>query len=106
MGTEICQAVYRAKPDKDDELAALIARHVPILQAEGLASDRAPIVMRSKKDGTFIEVFEWATEGAANQAHANPEVEKIWGAMAEVADFLTLADVPEATDRFAHFTAV
>ncbi len=103
MGTEICQAVYRPKPGKDDELAALIAGHVPMLQAEGLATDRAPIVMRSGKDGTFIEVFEWATEGAASQAHTNPEVQKIWGAMGEVADFLTLADVPEATDRFAHF---
>lgn len=105
MGTEICQAVYRAKPGKADELAALIAGHVPLLQAEGLATDRAPIVMRSKTDGTFIEVFEWNAAGSAGQAHENPRVAEIWNAMGEIADFLTLADVPEATARFAHFNS-
>ncbi len=106
MATEICQAVYRAKPGKDEELAALIQRHVPVLRAEGLATERASIVMRSPRDGTFIEIFEWSRPDEAHAAHTNPKVAEIWNAMEEVAEFLTLADVPEATVRFAHFEPV
>jgi len=106
MTTEIVQAVYRAKPGKEAALAALIERHVPLLRAEGLATERAATVMRSPRDGTFIEVFEWTRPDAAHAAHTNPKVAEIWGAMEEVAAFLTLADVPEATVRFAHFEPV
>jgi hypothetical protein len=106
MSTEIVTAVYRAKAGKDAELAALIERHVPVLRAEGLATERDVVVMRSPKDGTFIEVFEWASKDAASSAHENAAVGEIWGAMADVAEFLTLADLPEATDRFPHFTAI
>ncbi len=106
MGAEIVAAVYRAKPGKEDELAALLEKHVPVLRAQGLATDRAPIVMRSPKDGTFIEIFEWDTAGSAQAAHENPAVAEIWNAMGEIADFLTLSDLPEAQLRFAHFLPV
>jgi hypothetical protein len=106
MGTEIVIAVYRAKAGKEAELASLIERHVPVLRAEGLASEREVVVMRSPKDGTFMEVFEWSSREAAQAAHTNEQVGAHWGAMAEVADFLTLADLPEAVDRFPHFSPV
>ena len=106
MGAEIVQAVYRAKPGKVDELVALIEKHEPALRAEGLVSDRPFTVLRSGDGRTFIEVFEWATSEAAHTAHENATIGPLWGAMAEVADFMTLADVAEATKQFPHFTPV
>ena len=103
MAAELCIAIYRAKPGKDDELAKLIEGHVPLLQAEGLATDRTPIVMRSKTDGTFLEVFEWAAADSAHHAHDHEKVGPSWGQMAEVGTFLSLADVPEAVNHFPHF---
>ena len=103
---QIVTAVYRPHPGKEDTLAALIEKHYPLLRAEGLATERAPVVMRSQTDGTFIEVFEWINGGAAGVAHENPAVSALWEAMAEVADFLTLADLPEAATRFPHFRPV
>ncbi|MDF1700725.1 MAG: hypothetical protein P1V36_06170 [Planctomycetota bacterium] len=105
MGTEICMAIYRPKPGKDAELAALIEGHVPVLRGEGLATDREAIVMRSR-DGSFVEIFEWAEADAAGRAHENAAVAAIWGAMMEVATFGVPADLAEATTRFAHFAPV
>ena len=106
MAAEIVMAVYRPKPGKGDELAALIEKHVPVLRAEGLATEREPIVVRSQSDGTFIEIFEWDTADAARAAHENPAVQAIWGAMEQIADFLTLGELEEAGVRFAHFDPV
>ena len=106
MSAEIVMAVYRPKEGKGDELAALIEKHVPVLRAEGLATDRAPIVVRSKLDGTFVEIFEWDTADAAGKAHENPAVQEIWNAMEAVADFVTLGDLAEAGGRFPHFEPV
>lgn len=106
MAAEIVMAVYRPKPGKGDEMAALIEKHVPVLRAEGLATDREPIVVRSKKDGTFVEIFEWDTADSARKAHEIPAVQEIWGAMEQIADFLTLGDLEEAPARFAHFDPV
>ncbi|MDA1193856.1 MAG: hypothetical protein O2894_01590 [Planctomycetota bacterium] len=103
MGSEIVTAIYRAKPGHEDTLAALVAEHTPMLQRVGLATDRAPIVMRSRVDGTIVEVFEWVDADAARRAHEHAEVGPMWGRMAKVADFLTLADLPEAVTPFAHF---
>lgn len=105
MGAEICMAIYRPKPGKDAELAALIERHLPVLRAEGLATDREAIVMRSR-DGSFVEVFEWVEADAPARAHENAAVGAIWGAMMEVATFCVPADLAEATTQFAHFAPV
>ena len=104
MPAEIVTAVYRARPGQEKALAALIEEHTPLLVAQGLATDRKPIVMCSPTDGTFVEVFEWVDGTAAAKAHENAAVSALWQAMAEMADFLTLADLPEASTRFAHFT--
>ena len=103
MAAEIVMAVYRPKEGQGDAMAALIEKHVPLLRAEGLATQREPIVVRSKLDGTFIEIFEWDTADAAQAAHENPAVAALWREMESVADFLTLGDISEASVRFAHF---
>ena len=101
---EIVLALYRAHAGKDAELRALIDRHLPALRAEGLITDRPPVLMRAA-DGTYIEMFEWV-DGGAERAHHTPAVMAVWGPMGEIADFPALKDLPEAAGRFPHFHAL
>ena len=80
MSAEIVMAVYRPKPGKADEMAALIERHTPLLRAEGPATERAPVVVRSQ-DGTFLEIFEWDTSESPAAPHQMPAVKEIWDEM-------------------------
>lgn len=99
---EIVFALYRPHPGKEKDLEALVARHLPVLREHELITPREAIAARAS-DGTIIEVFEWASAEAAGQAHEVPAVAKVWEAMAQVADFATLASLPEAGTRFPHF---
>ena len=51
--------------------------HVATLRSIGLVTDRQPITMEAK-DGTFVEVFEWASAEAIHAAHSHPVVLKMW----------------------------
>ena len=106
MPGEIVTALYRPRPGKEGALRALLKRHVATLRAEGLATRRPVVLMRSRADRTYVEVFEWATAESAGEAHVNPRVAEIWKGMGEVCDMLTLADLKEATERFPHFEPV
>ena len=99
---EIVTAVYRPKPGKAGELRALVDQHLPALREAELVTDR-PTLLLGSKDGMLVEVFEWKSAEAAQQAHENEAVGRIWEAMEDVALFMTLADLPEATRRFPHF---
>ena len=105
MPAAIVIAAYRPKPGKGDELLALVRRHHPTLVRLGLATARAPVV-GTAKDGTVIEVFEWASDEAMRRAHDLPEVRAIWGPMEEAAEFASLASLAEAQHPFPHFTPV
>ena len=96
-------ACYKPKPDRDAALRALVASHVPALRAEGLITDRAPILMEAG-DGTLIEVFEWRSTEAIRAAHANPRVLAIWDRLAQVCDYVPVGTVPEAAVPFSEFT--
>ena len=93
----------RPKPGKEDDLAALIKTHLPILREEGLATDRAPIVMRAE-DGTVIEVFEWKSKEAINAAHSNAAVQAMWQKYSEVCEFVPVSQLKEFSDMFSEFT--
>lgn len=99
---EIVIALYKPHAGQDAALRALVESHVPALRRAGLITERPSVLMRSS-DGTFVEIFEWVP-GGAERAHAHPEIGPLWGAMSEVADFTSLADLPEARGRFPHFT--
>jgi quinol monooxygenase YgiN len=105
MGTELsCTLVivaYRPKPGQMDALLALTREHVPLLRAEGLATEH-PVTVCQAQDGTVVEVFEWAA-GAMERAHANPAVLKLWERYALVCDYVPLASLAEASQRFAGF---
>ena len=102
----VCVIVaYRPKSGKDAELLELVRSRVPTLRAEGLVSNRAPIIMRAK-DGTIIEVSEWKSAEAIDAAHENPNVLAMWEKFDALCDFVLLKDLPEAAELFAGFTPV
>ena len=105
MGTQIVFALYRPRKGKDKALEKLIAKHVPTLRKLGLATGRAPVVARSR-NGTYIEVFEWESEDAVEEAHEHPQVAQIWEAMGQVCEFSKLEALPEIKDEFPHFRPV
>jgi quinol monooxygenase YgiN len=96
-------ACYKPKPGKLDELRALTKGHVSALQAEGLATDRAAIVMEAA-DGTVIEVFEWKSPEAIDAAHSNPTIMAIWERFHELCDYVPIGSVEEARQVFSGFT--
>ncbi|MCO5165235.1 MAG: hypothetical protein M9894_02550 [Planctomycetes bacterium] len=104
MSPEMVIALYRPHPGKERELDALVAQHVPALREAELITDRGVLRGRAK-DGTVVEVFEWVSADAAERAHELPSVARVWEAMAQVADFVSLGDLPEAGQRFPHFAA-
>jgi len=77
MPGRIVVAVYKPRPGKEADLAALVRDHVPDLRAAGLVTDRAPIAAVAA-DGTIVEVFEWLSEEAIANAHAHPVVQEMW----------------------------
>jgi len=96
-------ACYKPKAGKEKALRALIVDHVPTLRRIGLVTERTPILMEAK-DGTLIEVFEWASPEAIEAAHAHPAVLRMWEEYGKVCDFIPAAQVPEAAQMFAEFT--
>jgi hypothetical protein len=104
MGVMVIVA-YRPRAGKEALLLQLTREHVPILRAEGLATERPVQAMRAK-DGTILEVFEWTSQAAIDSAHTNAAVGKLWGRYAEACDYVPLKDVKEASDLFAGFEPI
>ena len=103
MSGAIVLALYRPKEGKEAALLDLLRGHVPLLRKEGLATDRPVLLLKSREDGTLIEIFEWTSSAAADQAHSNPRVREVWSAMGEVADFGPLSQLAETARPFPHF---
>ena len=101
----IAIACYKPKPGQDEALRALVAEHVSTLRSIGLTTDRPPVAMQAK-DGTVIEVFEWASPEAIQAAHAHPVVLGMWEEYSRLCDYVPLATVGEASDLFAEFAPV
>jgi quinol monooxygenase YgiN len=101
---DIVIVAYRPKPGQEAALLALVEDHVPALRREGLATDRTPVIARAK-DGTIVEVFEWAT-GAIEKAHTNPAVLAMWEKFGAACEYVRLKDLAEAGDLFAGFSPV
>lgn len=98
-------AVYRPKPGKAEALDRLMIEHLPILRAEGLATDHPATVLKAA-DGTLVEIFEWVSQDAIDRAHAIPAVMALWARFAAACDYLPIADLPEAKQMFSPFTRV
>jgi quinol monooxygenase YgiN len=98
-------AAYRPKPGKEEILLAEVRDHHHLLRSEGLATDRHPVVMRAR-DGTILEVFEWASPAAIEEAHANPRVQAMWDRFARCSDYVQLNSLAEAAGMFAEFEPI
>jgi hypothetical protein len=98
-------AVYRPRPGMEAQLLAAVGRHMPVLRAEGLISDRPAHVMRAA-DGTVVEVFEWLSTAAIERAHSNPAVQALWAEFGAACDYVPIATVPEAQQIFSEFEAL
>jgi hypothetical protein len=101
-GCTMVIVAYKPKPGKEADLLELTREHVPLLRAEGLATDH-PVTACQAKDGTVVEVFEWV-DGGVQRAHTNPVVHRLWERYAAACDIVPLATLPEASNMFASFT--
>src|SRR6202165_456052 len=105
MNGVIVVVAYRPKLGKEKELLELVRARVPTLRKEGLVTDRVPVIMRAK-DGTIIEVSEWKSQQAIEDAHKNPRVLAMWDKFFAVCDCVPLKTVPEAKPLFAAFEPI
>jgi protein tyrosine phosphatase (PTP) superfamily phosphohydrolase (DUF442 family) len=95
---------YRPKPGQHAALDALMCTHFARLYEQGLVTRRRPILMRAR-DGTVIEVFEWKSQRAIDEAHANAAVLAMWGEYAAVCDYVPVGSVAEAAELFSGFAS-
>jgi quinol monooxygenase YgiN len=102
MAGIVCIVAYCPKPGHEKELLEIVRNRVPTLRMEGLVTDRVPTMMRAK-DGTIIEVSEWKSREAIEEAHKNPRVLAMWDRFFAVCDCVPLKMVPEAETMFAGF---
>ena len=104
MGRSVI-AVYKPKPGKEAALKELMKTHLPRLKQEGLVRDKEPYIMEAA-DGTVVEVFEWLSDEAIQQAHTNPAVLQMWAEYAEVCDYIPVGNLAEAGNLFSGFMAL
>lgn len=96
---------YKPLAGKETELIALVKEHLPVLNKEGLVTDRKPIVMQAA-DKTIIEVFEWKSAEAIDSAHSNPRVQDLWRRFSAVCNYEKPGNLKEFKDLFAEFQAI
>ncbi len=100
---QISIACYKAKPGKEAALEEIVRGHVQRLRDFGFATDRVPIIGRAQ-DGTIVEVFEWNSVEAIQQAHQHPGVHQMWAEFGDACDCVSFGSLPEAQDTFAGLT--
>ena len=101
MGIHVV-AVYIPKAGREDDLAAEMVDHVPLLRRMGLATEAPSIVLRAP-GGALVELFEWVDRAAIEAAHEHPEVLEMWSRYEACCSYGSLADLPNASVMFAEF---
>ena len=96
---------YRPKPGQEKETLELVRSRVPTLRKEGLVTDRARIIMRSR-DGAIIEVSEWKSHEAIDAAHKTPSVLAMWHTFFAICECVPLKTLVEAEEMFAGFEPI
>jgi hypothetical protein len=96
---------YRPIEDREDDLLSIVKDHIPILRSQGLVTDRPAHVMRAA-DGTIVEVFEWKSEKAIDEAQRNAAVLALWERFGKAATYIPLRELTESGEVFANFEAV
>jgi quinol monooxygenase YgiN len=96
---------YAPKPGMADALLKAVRKHLQVLQAENLVTDRPAYVMRAA-DGTLLEVFEWRSSEAIAKAHSTPAVQALWAEFGAAGDYRPLTGLAECQQLFAEFEPV
>jgi quinol monooxygenase YgiN len=96
-------ALYRPKSGQAEALLKLVHTHVPQLRALGLATATPATLLRSKHDGTLLEIFDWQSDAAVESAHSSPEVQALWTLFSDLCEFTTLSSLEESKLPFPHF---
>lgn len=104
MGRVVIVA-YTLKPGREVQPLAIVGRHLDVLRAEGLVTERAPYVMRAA-NGSVLEVFEWLSADAVQRAHRSPAVQALWAEFGAACDYTPLARLSETQHPFAEFESV
>ena len=105
MNGIIAVVAYRPKAGKDEQLLELVRSRVPTLRNERLATDRVPVIMRSR-DGAIVEVSEWKSREAIDAAHKNPNVWAMSEKFFALCDCVPVNTLPETANIFAGFTPI
>ncbi len=98
-------AAYRPRSGKEVQLLQIIREHMPILRSQGLVTDRPAYAMRAS-DGTIVEVFEWKSAKAVEEAHSNQVVRALWARFDEVCEYESLANLPDCQRQFSSFQPI
>lgn len=98
-------AAFRPKPGMDQQLRKVVERHWRVLDEQGLVTQRPRQVMLAT-DGTVVEVFEWRSAQAVDEAHRNPAVQALWADFEAVCEYVPLSALPEAQHPFSEFVAL
>ncbi|MBV6478778.1 MAG: hypothetical protein HGGPFJEG_01535 [Ignavibacteria bacterium] len=96
---------FKPNPGKESELLEVVRDHMPILKKEGLVTDRPCHVMKSK-NGSIIEVFEWKSQQAIDDAHKNKNVLELWKRFENACEYKTLSSIEESNIMFPGFEPV
>lgn len=100
---KIVIATYKPKPGKEKILDRLVKDHVKVLRNYGFATLRPPMIMKSS-DGTIVEVFEWISKNAIEEAKENKDVQEYWERYKEVCDIIPVSNLIEANTSFSEFS--
>lgn len=104
-GAILVICAYKPHPGKESALHEVVKEHVPILQSLGLATSRPAHIMKSQ-DGTIVEVFEWASQKAIDDAHNHPTVLEMWKKFDEASKPVPVGDLDEAKHIYSDFEPV
>jgi hypothetical protein len=99
---KIVIATYKPKEGKEKILDRLVRDHVKVLRNQGLATLRPPMIMKSG-DGTVVEVFEWISKQAIEDAKNNKDVQEYWAKYKEVCEILPVSALIESNTSFSEF---
>lgn len=105
MTGQFAIACYMPKLGQEQKLLELLREHALILRSEGFLTDKLPYVMQAR-DGTVIEVFEWKSPEAKQEAHRNAAVSQVWQKFGDCAEYPPLANLEECRRPFASFVSI
>ena len=98
-------SAFKPKAGMQQRLLAVVKKHRRVLHEQGLITDRPRYAMQAA-DGTMVEVFEWRSREAIEQAHHNPVVLALWAEYEAASEHVPMAALPESQRLFSEFEAL